>query len=328
VRILAVPPGPNFSVADVHRGWVKALRYCGAEVMDWPFAAALEFYEKAKAGTGISDTDAIRLAGNTVERMAYRFWPDIVLVTSAFYLHNETMDLFRDRGHKVVLLHTESPYEDERQVVRAGHATLNVVNDPTNIDRFPDGTIYLPHAYDGDVHHPGGSATPSDFCMVGTGYPSRIEFLEAVDWSGLDVILAGNWQALDDDSPLRVHVGHDMDECLPNDQAADMYRGTKASLNLYRREAEADHLVDGWAMGPREVELAACGTFYLTEARGENREVLPMVPTVDGPEDFAEKLAWWLAHPRQREQVVAEAQAAIADRTFVANARRLLDVVA
>lgn len=32
MRILVVHPGPNFSVADVHDGWVEALRSLGCEV--------------------------------------------------------------------------------------------------------------------------------------------------------------------------------------------------------------------------------------------------------------------------------------------------------
>ena len=97
------------------------------------------------------------------------------------------------------------------------------------------------------------------------------------------------------------------------------------SANLYRAEAQEGDTGEGWAMGPREVELAACGTFYLTEERGENREVLPMVPTFDSPEDFGEKVRWWLAHPEAREQVAREAMAAIGDRTFENHAARLLE---
>jgi spore maturation protein CgeB len=80
-------------------------------------------------------------------------------------------------------------------------------------------------------------------------------------------------------------------------------------------------------MGPREVELAACGAFYLTEPRCENREVLPMVPTVAGPEDFADKLRWWLAHDTERQAVADQAREAIADRTFLNSARKLLQIV-
>ena len=48
-----------------------------------------------------------------------------------------------------------------------------------------------------------------DFAFVGTGYASRIAFMEAMDLAGLDVVLAGNWQQLAEHSPLHAHVAHD-----------------------------------------------------------------------------------------------------------------------
>lgn len=160
--------------------------------------------------------------------------------------------------------------------------------------------------------------------MVGTGFESRVQFLEQINWDGIDVLLAGNWSRLSAASPLRQYVAHDLDECVYNTETVDFYRSTKASANIYRREAERPTLSQGWAMGPREVELAATGTFFLTEPRGENRQVLPMVPTFDGPADFEEKLRWWLAHDEARSAVVEAARAAIAPRTFEANAAHLL----
>ncbi len=99
-------------------------------------------------------------------------------------------------------------------------------------------------------------------------------------------------------------------------------------MNIYRREAERPALAQGWSMGPREVELAATGTFFLTEARGENRAVLPMIPTFDSPADFEEQLRWWLAHDTERQAVADAARAAIAPRTFKANAAELLRTLA
>jgi len=327
MRVLCVEAGPNFSVADVHRGWSKALTAAGCDVLNANFAARLEWYERATKGLGGTTEEGVHLTNESLRAVCYDLWPDVVVITSGFYVSNYTLDVLSSR-HKVVLLHTESPYEDDRQIARAEHATLNVVNDPTNIDRFPQGTIYLPHCYDPDIHHPGPSDEKSDFCLVGTGYPSRVKFLEAVDWNGADVLLAGNWQCLrDTDSPLKSYVGHELDECYPNELTADLYRGTKASANLYRREAERPELEAGWAMGPREVELAACGTFYLTEERGENREVLPMIPTFSGPEDFSEKLRWWLTHEQEREEVARQAMSAVAGRTFLDNARKLLQQI-
>jgi hypothetical protein len=328
MRVLMVEPGPNFSVADVHAGWSKALGQAGCQVVNANFAARLEYFERmVKAGDGTTE-DAVHICNENLRGLVYDTWPDLIVITSSFYVSEFTMDVLRARTQKVVLLHTESPYEDEKQIARAFRADVNIVNDPTNIDQFPEGTVYLPHSYDPDVHHPGPSETKSDFALVGTGYPSRVDYLEQVEWPpGAEILLAGNWQGLDAHHPLVEYVHHPLDECYPNDLTADLYRGTRSSLNLYRKEAMQEAHVEGWAMGPREVELAACGTFYLTEERGENREVLPMVPTVDGPLDFSEKLAWWLNHDAEREAVATKALAAVADRTFLASARKLLQIV-
>lgn len=338
MKVLMVEPGPNFSVSDVHRGYVKAFEDLGCTVANINYADRLSFYSAAgKLIDGefiryLSDNDAVRMASKGLEAACYEFWPDIVIVTSGFFVPLDTLEVMQQRGHKVVLLHTESPYEDERQLQRAEFADLNLLNDPTNLARFEElgPAMYLPHAYDPDIHHPGPVAHAddvSDFFFVGTAYPSRIEFFEQVDWSGIDVALAGNWSGLTPDSQLQKFVAHDIQFCLENTDAADLYRGTKVSANLYRREAEAAHLVDGWSMGPREVELAACGTFFLRDSRPESDEVFPMLPSFDGPDDFTEKLRWWLDHPVERQAAAAKAQIAIADRTFSNNARRLLSVL-
>jgi hypothetical protein len=80
-------------------------------------------------------------------------------------------------------------------------------------------------------------------------------------------------------------------------------------------------------MGPREVEMAACGLFFLRDPRGEGDEVLPMLPTFATPEDAGEELRWWLAHDTERDRVAARALEAVADRTFTRNAQSLLRVL-
>lgn len=337
MRALVVRPGPAFSVADVANGWVKGLQANRVEVIDFPFDDRMGFYATAhidRDGEMVrvfeNPEHAARLAADGILAAAYKLWPDIVIIISGFFVPPDTYHLLRSRGHKVVLLHTESPYEDDRQLLRAAHATLNVLNDPTNLHRFEEvgPSVYIPHAYDPEVHHP-RPADPdaaSDFCFVGTGYQSRIDFLERVDFTDIDVALAGNWKATTPDSPLRKHMAHDLDECCPNDQTAVLYASTKVSANLYRKEATESS--DGWAMGPREVELAAIGTFFLREPRGESDELLHMLPTFDSPGDFSEKLRWWLAHDTTRKEAARLARLAVADRTFASHAARLLRLIA
>lgn len=336
MRALVVRPGPHFSVADVCNGWVKGLRANGVTTVDFNFDDRMSFYVRAhlehegRFRQAVEHPEqAARMAAKGLEAACYELWPDVVVIISGFFVPPETYDLMRSRGHKVVLVHTESPYEDDRQLQRAPRADLNVLNDPTNLDRFKEAgpSVYIPHAHDPDVHHPRRPvpSAVSQFCFVGTGYPSRSEFFEQVDWSGIDATLAGNWRSLAPDSPLRPLLAHPIDECCPNDQTAVLYASTKASVNLYRKEAT--HNADGWAMGPREVELAACGTFFLREPRGEGDEVLDMLPTFDGPDDFGDRLRWWLSHDDKRSEAARLAREAVADRTFTAHAARLLSLL-
>lgn len=315
---------------DVATGWVKGLKANGCSVLDFNFDDRLNFYSSArvpKDGELVRAFDpkqAAQLAAKGVEAAAYEFLPDVVVIVSGFFIPPAVYELLRLRGCRVVLLHTESPYEDDRQIPRADFADLNVLNDPTNLERYPKGTVYLPHAHDPDLHHPRPPVANavSDFCFVGTGYTSRQAFFEKVDFDGIDVAFAGNWRNLAPDSPLRKFVAHNIEECCPNEITVDLYSSTKVSANLYRKEAT--HNADGWSMGPREIELAACGTFFLREPRGEGDEVLSMLPRFTSPDDFSEQLRWWLAHDDARTEASRLARLAVADRTFTNHAARML----
>lgn len=336
LRVVVAAPGPNFSVADVHMGWMEGLREAGAHVVDFNLDRRLDFYSQAMLPTGphgapeaaLTTDQAIDLALNGLLACCYRVRPHLLLVISGFFMAPDVLAIVRSHGTRVVMVHTESPYEDDRQVLRAAHCDANVINDPTNLESFRaacPSTWYVPHAYRPSVHYPRDLSAVRDLVFVGTGYPSRIDWLERVDWSRMDSpMLAGNWQALSPDSPLLPLVAHDLDECLDNADTAGLYATSRMSLNLYRREADRPELSDGWAMGPREVELAATGVFFLRDPRGESDEMLPMLPALGEPEELADQVSWWAAHDTERHEAADKARAAVADRTFVNNARWLL----
>lgn len=340
MRWLVVHPGPSFSVQDVYDGWVEGLRECGETVAVFNLGDRLNAYGNALLETGerpgglldlrrmYTPDQVVELAVNGLYAALYKVRPDVMLVVSAFYVPAELLELARKSGTAVILLHTESPYEDARQLQLAAYADMNLLNDPIHIEEYLKvaQALYLPHAYRPEVHHPGPPVEEyrSDFAFVGTGFASRIEFFEQLDLSGLDVLLAGNWAQLSTDSPLVKHVAHDLHECLDNVKTADVYRSARAGLNLYRREAQAADLVQGLALGPREVEMAACGLFFLRDPRPEGDDLLRMLPTFTSAAEASDILHWWLAHDTYREQAAAAARAAVADRTFRNHAAALL----
>lgn len=319
---------------DIWAGWVEALRELGQDVKSYNLDERLTFFGSALMETrtpgmfkrAVSHEQAHDMAIDGLYSTLYQTWPDVLLVISGFFIPPKLLDRARRTRTRVIIIHTESPYETQRELALAPYADVNLVTDPTNLSQFPAGTRYLPHAYRPAIHHPGPAVAElrSDFAFVGTGYPSRVGFLEQMDLDGLDVLLAGNWQLLADDHPLRKHVAHDLENCLDNDKTADVYRSTAVAMNLYRREAEKPELAAGYAVGPREVELAACGTFFLRDPRQESNEVFDMLPAFTSPQEASDQLRFWLAHPAERDRLAGLAREAIADRTFVKHASSLL----
>lgn len=344
-----VHPGPNFSVADVHDGWVEALRGLGCEVASFNSDDRIQFYGHALISTGdvdetghplvrraMNDEDALRAAMQGLSHAALAMWPDVILFISGFFVTPGIMGLIQSRRMKVVLLGTESPYQEKMQLERAQCADLVLLNDPVNIEQYRDLGVtaeYAPHAYRPSVHYPRtgpvNTELAADLAFIGTGFASRIDFFERMKLADLDVLLGGCWP-LAQHSPLRQFMGHDIEECVPNYEAAEVYRNAKCGINFYRREyddADVDTQAVPWAMGPREVEQSACGLFYLRDPRAEGDELLDMLPTFSGPEDAGEQIRWWLAHDAERDEAAHKAREAIADRTFTSNAKRLLELL-
>jgi hypothetical protein len=335
VRWLAAHPGPQYSVHDTYVGWVEALRALGERVEEFPLGDMLAFYDNVYLKVGQSQfrkaLAAEQATDFSVDRLCaalYKYRPDVLFVISGFFTDHRIFDTARRDGVKIVLLCTEEPYEHDRHLKLAPHVDVMLADDPTNLEALQALThaVYMPKAFRPSVHKPGppDPMLACDFSFVGTGYPSRIEFLEAMDLAGLDVLLAGNWQRLDESSPLRPYIPGGLEDCLDNTVAADIYRSTSVGINLYRREAERPELSAGWSMGPRELELAACGSFFLRDPRGEGDEVLDMLPTFSSPAEASEQLRWWLTHPDQRDAAARKAMEAVQDRTFDQNAAVLM----
>jgi spore maturation protein CgeB len=347
-----VHPGPDlgFSVHDVFTGWQEALRGLGVEVAGYNLNDRLIFYSSALIDTGRKDEhgapivrqamtqeQAFLAASQGLSHALYSGWPDVVLFVSAFFMTERIFRLIKARGHKIIILHTESPYQDDDQLARGNLADLNLLNDPVNLDKFRETgpAEYQHHCYRPSVHHPrAGPLDPelaSDFAFVGTAFKSRIDFFSQLDLDGLDVFLAGNdWGKLDVNSPLARYIatgaGNEAD-CLDNEQAAEVYRNSRMGLNFYRQESEDSWDGRAYAIGPREIEMAACQLPFIRDPRAEGDEVFSMLPVFRSPEEASDQLRYWISHDREREKIAVQAREAIADRTFENSARRLLRMI-
>lgn len=344
MRILMVHPGPDFSVADVYRGWYKALKALGHEVMSYNTNDRLTFYGRAQMedasgelcsecgqyphrGAMSNNEQIMQMAMKGISEACYIFWPDVVFFVSAFYTTAATLQLIRMRGHKIVMLHTESPYQDDEQMLRGQFADLNLLNDSANLElwkQLPSVTDYMRHSYDPEFHYPADrSVTPyeSDFSFVGTAFGSRQKFFHDMKLheSGLEVTFGGNgWEHVKPEyADILQYLGHRQDECVDNTETARIYRLSKMGINFYRQEGEEAHKGEGICMGPREIEMAACGLPFLRDHRPESDEVFgAILPAFTDAEDAVGMLKWYVKHDKSREEMALASRAAIADRTF------------
>jgi len=262
----------------------------------------------------------------------YTFWPDVIFFISAFFQTNNSLHILRKRGHKIVMLHTESPYQDDEQMQRGAYANLNILNDPTNIEQWGElGPVaYVPHSYDSDVHFPKFPREyETDFAFVGTAFLSRLKFFSQMNFDGISMVLGGNgWDSVPPEyQHLWKYLGHRPDQCVDNTEVADQYRHTKIGMNLYRQEGEEAQQGKGYSMGPREIEMAACGLFFLRDSRPESDDVFGMLPKISSPAEAEELIRYYLKHEKQREKLADQAYEAVKDYTFDKRCEFVFDIM-
>lgn len=337
MRVLAVDPGVDYSVSDVHQGIISGLRANGCTVGNFATSDRLAVLTHARLKNEDGEErhafrtfdDTLAIANEMLRGAIYAAKPDLVLVTSGFFINEISFQLMRARGQKVCAVMTEQPYELGRELRIAELVDYVALNDPTHIEKFRErcpNVWYRPHAFDPKIHHPRGRTDDVDAVWIGTAYPSRIKFMEQVDWSGINLQLGGNFQDLGPDSSVRRFLIDQVDDesCVDNRATANWMRRAKTTWNTYRKEAETAELSAGWAMGPREVEAAATRCFMARESRPEGDELFPMLPIVSDPAELGDVLRWALANPDARDDATLKAAEAVADRTFDASAAELL----
>jgi len=120
-----------------------------------------------------------------------------------------------------------------------------------------------------------------DVIFVGTAFQNRVDLFQAVDWSGIDLGLYGNWRLLPPRSKLRSFV--QADELLSESTHAH-YRAARVAINVHRGTMgfSKDSMPVGYAesMNLRCYELAAAGIPFVSDERAEMREIFgDLVPT-------------------------------------------------
>jgi len=337
LRVLLVGAGASFSTKDVEDGYVAALRaQVGVEVFyyslehrlsltrDWLFKLWRARGKDPESKPTWPDT--IYRASIEAFEMALRYDVHWVLVISGMYFHPDVLEMLHRARLRTSVLLTESPYEDEAQARLVGLVDVVWTTERTSTQRLR--ANYLRHAYDPARHHhtlPDVGVPAHDVVFVGTGFEERIDELAAVDWTGIDLGLYGNWSLLGSRAKLRDYVRGGP---VSNDMAVNLYRRARIGLNLYRTSQTygrgVEHVAGAQSLNPRAYELAACGVFQVSDWRAELPETFgDSVPTFV-PGQLEDVLHAYLLDSPARRYAAKQAREQVASHTFAARAAQLL----
>lgn len=298
----------------------------------WLTQAYKENKTKGKPHPG----DIIYLAGHGVIERALRHMVDWVLIIAGGYVHPDLVVLLRRARLKVAVLLTESPYANEDEKLMAERCNVVWTNERTSVQffgQFCESVHYWQHAIDPDRHGPesnGDEVAAHDVVFVGTGWIERQELLHKIDWTGINFGLYGGWMLMGSRNRLRKHL---CGEIITNSMTAELYRKAKVGLNIHRTSMgwgrEVEHIETAESLNPRCYELAACGCFFICDARAELSDVFGgLVPTFETAREAGDLIRYYLAHEGERAWIAMLLPAKVREHTFdhrVAGMLRVLE---
>lgn len=346
MKLLMVHPGASSSTCDVADGLSYGLTQHGVELVRYRLDQRIDRshrwlnYNWRRTKKKQPDlqrpttADVFYQAGIGALEMALRHQVDCVLVVSAMFLHPDVIIMMKRAGLRVVVLFTESPYDQDKELSIARLVDGCWTSERTSVDAFTavnPRSGYVPHGWHPERHlagpQPSDDTVPAhDVVFVGTGFHERIAWLASIDWTGIDLGLYGNWQHLGSRHPLRRFV---QDGVIDNAATAALYRRAKVGLNLYRTSMgwgkHAPAVTHAESLNPRAYELARCGAFTLSTARAEVADVFgDLVPTFADAFQASALIRRWLADPEGRARCQQHLPGCVAHASWVERAMRVL----
>lgn len=346
LRVLLVEPGASWATSDVSEGLRYGLEQHNVDVFRYRLDNRIErsrrwlHYNWRKAKKAQPDfvkptiADVYFKASSEALIMGLYHDVDVVLVVSAMFFHPDIIKLMKKAHMRVVVLFTESPY-DARELNVASIVDGCWTTERSAVKTFEyanDHSGYIKHGWHPERHksgpQPGDEKMHAhDVVFVGTGFPERVEWLSAIDWTGIDFGLYGSWEGLSSRHPLKQYVRGGI---LDNADVAALYRRAKVGLNLYRTSGgispKVRHVSHAESLNPRAYELARCGAFHLSTYRPEVREVFgELVPTFDTPNEASALIRQWLADDAGRARVSAQLPGCVDDASWTHRAAQMLE---
>ena len=339
MRMLFVWSAATVSTYDVARGYRHAFARQGHVLRDYKLFARIEYHARAIAEKTEQIAVLSELASENIVVEAMKHRADLVFIVSGMTCHPNAIWLLRRAGIPATVLFTESPYNDPQQREWVAVYPEMTVFTNERLSARREGWYYLPHAYDPEIHRPvdAGDLPRCDVLFVGTLWPERVAFFEAIDWTGITLQMHGTWPDVQHDDTAKRHVlelaataaaspirRYFSPGCVRNEEIAGYYAAATMVVNVHRTDPDAESL------NPRCYEVPACGTLLVTDGRRELGQVFRpgSVATFTDAASLHETMRYYLDHAEARADAIAQAQVDIRPHTFDRRAQQVMEVLA
>jgi spore maturation protein CgeB len=350
MRIFVAYPGHNISTFDVAEGWHQALKRLGHTVFHMnyeynvPFyGEVLNYWKNKEPGFDPSFWDCIWLSSQDLVCKILEHSPfDFVLLVTGLLHHPRAFHLIRKLGIPTVIMFTESPYNDNQAQHLLPVADVVFTNDLNSVEGFKavnPNSFYMPHSYDPVNHKPGDEPADEehthDVFFMGSLYDERLALFEELmehDAGGaqFDIFVSkmlktGEFFYHRLGFPNMLHDGG-----MLNTEVVKHYQGSKMVISPNRTTADYHTKTriesPAWSLGPRVYEVAACGTFQLTDAsRPELYEVFDdVIPVYRDAEGLATLIRHFMEHEDERKELAEKAREKVQPCTFENRAQQIL----
>lgn len=357
MKFFCIHPGASTSTADVYSGLTRALQREGHDLVHYRLDQRISDsgawfhwkWNRLKKQGEIRDkatpADVLLHAHGDLLIRLMMHECEWVLIFSSMYTPLAIVKAMKKAGHKVAVVFTESPYEDDAQLRFVEHVDIAWTNERSSVERLRKGgdhVYYMPQGYDPEIHTIGHVAERAfqahDVVFVGSGFHERIATLSNVDWTGIDLGLYGTWGHVGSRSVLRRYLRSGE---IPNEVTASLYRRARIGLNLYRtsrgfgdrvgkidKESRTFNRYGAESLNLRAYELAACGCFQVSDYREEVREVFgDLIPTFKNGAELEQIIRDYLEDPNERMRIARLIPEAVRPHTWDVRARQLVSEI-
>ncbi|WP_291357859.1 glycosyltransferase [Desulfovibrio sp.] len=338
LRILVVLP--------MYGGSLPIGRYCARALTDlghtvrvfeapalYPAFTGLGKLDLTPARKGPLEAAFLQVVAQAIWAQAEELAPQLVLALAQAPMSRNLLQRFRRAGVRTAMWFVEdyrlftywqtyAPLYDFFAVIQKEPflAELAAIGQPH--------ALYLPLAALPEFHKPLALSPGeqreygSDIAFLGAGYPNRRLAFRPL--AGRDFKIWGSdWEG----EPLLARNIQRGGSRIGEEESVKIYNAAKVNLNLHSSVSAKELVSHGDFVNPRTFELAAMGAFQLVDRRTLMDGLFgpDELATFESPEEFYQKIDYFLAHPEEREAIARRArERVLAEHTYERRMQTLL----